>query len=77
MNCPYCNQKMIFGQIISKIGRNIVLPVFCMDEEHSVPLISSPDPLSLFIGDKLEGYYCSHCRKVIIDVPEAPKNYKV
>lgn len=77
MNCPYCNKKMISGQIISKIGRNIVLPIFYIDEEHTVPLISSAYPLSLFTGDKLEGCYCSHCRKVIIDVPEAPKNYKV
>ncbi len=76
MNCPYCNEKMILGQIISRVGRNVVLPVFYIDEEHTVALTSSPNPLSIFTGDKLEGCYCPHCHKIILDVPEPSKSTK-
>lgn len=64
MKCPYCENEMISGKICS-ISRNSGL--VWKDTEEQIRLNDEPKLVARINGDRISGYICKNCNKIIID----------
>lgn len=64
MKCPYCENEMISGKICS-ISRNSGL--VWKDSEEQIRLNDEPKLVARINGDRISGYICKNCNKIIID----------
>ena len=64
MKCPYCENEMISGKICS-ISRNSGL--VWKDTEEQIRLNDEPKLVARINGDRISGYICKNCNKIIVD----------
>ena len=64
MKCPYCENEMISGKICS-ISRNSGL--VWKDSKEQIRLNDEPKLVARINGDRISGYICKNCNKIIID----------
>lgn len=64
MKCPYCENQMISGKICS-ISRNSGL--VWKDTEEQIRLNDEPKLVARINGDRISGYICKNCNKIIVD----------
>lgn len=64
MKCPYCENEMISGKICS-ISRNSGL--VWKDTEEQIRLNDEPKLVAHINGDRISGYICKNCNKIIVD----------
>ncbi len=65
MKCPFCNQEMSEGVLIS--GRYIQWKAV---EEETGKKQEYLLAKSYMGGAKMEGHLCPFCRKLVLDIPE-------
>ncbi len=64
MKCPYCENEMISGKICS-ISRNSGL--VWKDSKEQIRLNDEPKLVARINGDRISGYICKNCNKIIVD----------
>lgn len=68
MKCPFCQSEMSEGVMVS--GRFVQWKTTDPETGKKQEYLLAKS----FMGDaKVEGYLCSNCRKMILDIPEPPK----
>lgn len=61
MKCPYCGNEMQEGKICALRGA-----LLWKDSEESFRLNDEPKLAAVINGDRIEGYHCKKCRKIIV-----------
>lgn len=64
MTCPYCNNEMVVGKIRA-VGR--VAGLTWNDEKEEFRLNDEPKFVAAMNGDRMTGYRCAMCKKIIIE----------
>lgn len=64
MKCPYCQNEMINGKICS-LAKNSGL--IWKDSQEQIRLNDEPKFVALVNGDRMSGYICKDCNKIIVD----------
>ena len=64
MKCPYCGSEMQAGKICA-LGRGTALE--WKERGESFRLNSDPKMVAVINGDRIEGYRCKKCRKIIVE----------
>lgn len=64
MKCAYCGNEMILGKVIA-VGGGPALN--WKDKEIEIRLNDEPGFVAICNGDRISGYRCEKCKKIVID----------
>ena len=79
MNCPWCGREMLSGNLYGSTSRSAAQPLTWREGAHKSWLerIGTPEEEQyLALGSYEEAWYCTECRKLVLDVGLALKQQR-